>query len=312
MPNPRTSVNTFSRKRFRQRVLASFCVVPAMAAVVGAAVPATAYAAPASCAPATAATVTRATVPYLDWAENLGFDARGDLWVSRLYRNEVQRYDKAGRVTATVAIASPGAIRLGPDHKLYIVYGDNSVNLLTGTHRSGVVRFDPAAAAPVPEVFVSGLAMANGAAFDEAGNLYVADTGAGVVRIRPDAAIDTDWTRQASRFGLNGLVVQGDSVYATVYLGAREQVLRIPIGAPARPAAVADLSLPDDLALGPGGYLYVATTAGTLVRVDPGTHGACTVLTAGPLTAVAVSPDGDRDLLVATGSGEILRVHLAG
>ncbi|WP_146161297.1 SMP-30/gluconolactonase/LRE family protein [Nocardia sp. MDA0666] len=309
MPNPRPSAHPRSRNRCRQRVIASSCVVVALTAI-GAAVPTSGYAEPASCAPATATSVTTAAVPYLDWAENLAFDAQGDMWVSRLYRNEVQRYDTAGRVTATVAVTSPGAIRLGPDHKLYVVYGDNSINLIPGSHGSGVVRFDPTATAPVPEAFVSGLAMANGAAFDAAGNLYIADTGSGVVRVRPDATIDTDWTAQARMSGLNGLVVQGGSLYTTLYLSARGQVLRIPIDAPARPTTVADLSMSDDLAVGPGGFLYVATTVGNLVRVDPDTHSVCTVLTGGPLAAVAVSPDGDRDLVVATGSGDVLRVHL--
>ncbi|MCC3314961.1 SMP-30/gluconolactonase/LRE family protein [Nocardia africana] len=310
MPNPRSSIDPRSRNRRRRRVFASSCVVVALTAI-GAAVPATSHAEPASCAPATATTVTTAAVPYLDWAENLAFDAQGDMWVSRLYRNEVQRYDTAGRVTATVAVTSPGAIRLGPDHKLYVVYGDNSINLIPGTRGSGVVRFDPTAAAPVPEVFVTGLAMANGA-FDAAGNLYIADTGSGVVRVRPDAGIDTDWTAQARMFGLNGLVVRGDSIYTTLYLSARGQVLRIPIDVPARSATVVDLSMSDDLAAGPDGYLYVATTVGNLVRVDPGTHRVCTVLTGSPLAAVAVPPDGTRDLMVATGSGDVLRVHLPG
>ncbi|MFF0454841.1 SMP-30/gluconolactonase/LRE family protein [Nocardia africana] len=311
MPNPRPSVDPRSRHRCRQRVFASSCVVVALTAI-GAAVPASSQAEPPPCASATATTVTTAAVPYLDWAENLAFDAHGDMWVSRLYRNEVQRYDKTGRVTATVPVTSPGAIRLGPDHQLYVVYGDNSINLIPGTRGSGVVRFDPTAAAPVPEVFVSGLAMANGAAFDAAGNLYIADTGSGVVRVRPDAGIDTDWTEQAEMFGLNGLVVQGDSIYTTLYLSARGQVLRIPIDAPARPATVADLSMSDDLAAGPDGFLYVATTVGKLVRVDPGTHRVCTVLTGAPLAAVAAPPDGTRDLVVATGSGDVLRVHLPG
>ncbi|WP_405495340.1 hypothetical protein [Nocardia sp. NBC_00511] len=307
MPNPRPSVGPRSRNHFRQRGFASSCALVLALTAVAAAAPA--HAESASCAPATSATFSKANAPFLDWAENLGFDAQGNLWVSRLYRNEVQRYDSAGRVTATVPVTSPGAIRLGPDHQLYVVYGDNSLNLFPGTHDAGVVRFDPTAAAPVPEVFVSGLSMPNGAAFDAAGNLYVADTGSGVVRVRPDATIDADWTAQASRFGLNGIAVEGDSVYATVYLSPHGQIVRIPIDAPDQSATVANLSLSDDLAVGPDGLLYVATTAGSLVRIDPATHSTCTVLTAGPLSAVAVSPDGD--LMVATGTGDVLRVDLA-
>ncbi|MGV9678493.1 SMP-30/gluconolactonase/LRE family protein [Nocardia sp. NPDC003482] len=302
MPTP---THPRPRDHIRRRALAWCLATVALTA----AVPATAHAEPETCAPTPATTVTAATVPYLDWAENLGFDADGDLWVSRLYRNEVQRYDKAGHVTATVSVDSPGAIRLGPDRRLYVVYGDTSLNLLPGAHGSGVVRFDPTAATPVPEVFVDGLAMANGAAFDDDGNLYVADTGSGVVRIRPDATIDTDWTAQARMSGLNGLAVQGNSVYTTAYLTPHGQILRLPIDAPAHPSTVADLNLADDLAAAPDGPLYAATTAGTLVRIDAPTHGTCTVLTGAPLTAVAISPEPDHDLMIATGTGDIVRVR---
>ncbi|MFE3187728.1 SMP-30/gluconolactonase/LRE family protein [Nocardia sp. NPDC059240] len=255
-------------------------------------------------------TLAAAAVAFYDWAENLGYDAQGNLWVSRLYRNVVQRYDTAGRVTATVPVTSPGAIRLGPDHQLYVVYGDNSMNLLPGTHDSGVVRFDPTATAPVPQTFVSGLSMPNGAAFDTAGNLYIADTGSGVVRVRPDATIDTDWSAQAKMFGLNGIAVAGDSIYTTLYLSSRGQILRIPIDTPAQRTVAADLNLSDDLAAGADGLLYVATTAGNLVRVDPESHDTCTVLSGGPFAAVVSTPDSERDLTVSTGSGDILRVHL--
>ncbi|BEK89637.1 SMP-30/gluconolactonase/LRE family protein [Nocardia seriolae] len=308
MPNPRSSVDPRPRNHFRRRGFASTCAAALALTAIGVAAPA--HAEPASCA-ATATTVATAAFPFLDWAENLGYDADGNLWVSRLYRNEVQRYDSVGRVTATVPVTSPGAIRLGPDGLLYVVYGDNSLNMLPGTHDSGVVRFDPAAPAAVPEVFVRGLGMANGAGFDAAGNLYIADTASGVVRVRPDATIDTDWTAQAKLFGLNGIAVVGDSVYVTVYLSADGQVVRIPINAPARRTTAARLGLADELAVGPDRFLYVATTSGSLVRIDPASDRTCTVLTVGPLAAVAVVPGTGRDLMVATGGGDLLRVRLS-
>ena len=67
-----------------------------------------------------------APTPLLDFAENLGYDAHGNLWVSRVFRNVVQRYDSGGRVTAEVPVESPGAIRSGPDGALYVVYGDST------------------------------------------------------------------------------------------------------------------------------------------------------------------------------------------
>ncbi|MET8426759.1 hypothetical protein [Nocardia sp. NPDC004860] len=291
------------------RIAAAGATLLAVAAA-GLAAPGTARSQPVSCPAVTVSTVATAVIPFVDWAENLGFDAQGNLWVARLYRNEVQRYDSAGRVTATVPVSSPGAIRLGPDQLLYVVYGDNSVNLLSGRHDSGVVRFDPTAAAPVPETFVGGLSMANGAAFDTEGSLYVADTGSGVVRVRHDGTVDTEWSAQAKIFGVNGIAVHDDSIYTTVYLTPQGRLVQIPIADPTRQSTTTDTPLADDLAVGPGGVLYAATTSGALLRVDPGTHTSCSLLTRDPLAAVATVPGSDRDLMVATGRGDVLRVRL--
>ncbi|MEC3956193.1 hypothetical protein VMT65_24360 [Nocardia sp. CDC153] len=295
---------------FAHRLTRCAATSTTLVALAAAVATAPAQAQPPSCPAVTVSTIATAVIPFVDWAENLGFDAQGNLWVARLYRNEVQRYDSAGRVTATVAVPSPGAIRPGPDRLLYVVYGDNSMNFLPGAHDSGVVRFDPTADAPVPETFVRGLRMANGAGFDDTGNLYVADTGTGVVRVRPDGTVDTEWTAQTGQFGVNGLAVQGDSVYTTVYLTPQGRLLRIPIDQPARSSTVIDTLLADDLTSGPGGFLYTATTLGTLVRVDPVTQATCTLMNRDALAAVAAVPDSDRDLVVATGRGDILRVHL--
>ncbi|MGV9834874.1 SMP-30/gluconolactonase/LRE family protein [Nocardia niigatensis] len=300
----------FPHKHTRPHRIAAAGATLLAVAAAGLAAPGTALAQPVSCPSVTVSTVATAVIPFVDWAENLGFDAQGNLWVARLYRNEVQRYDSAGQVTATVPVTSPGAIRLGPDRLLYVAYGDNSLNLLPGGHDSGVVRLDPAAAALVPETFVTGSTMANGAAFDADGNLYVADTGSGVVRIRPDGTVDAEWTAQTKAFGVNGIAVQGDSIYTTVYLTPRGRLVRIPISDPSGQSTTTDTPLADDLAAGPGGFLYTATTSGTLLRIDPDTHTSCTLLTRDPLAAVATIPGSDRDLMVATGRGDVLRVHL--
>jgi sugar lactone lactonase YvrE len=282
--------------------------------VLVAVAPAVGAGAPAGCA-ASATVVLPAGTPGLDWAENLGYDAHGELWVSRVLRNQVQRYDRAGRVTATVTVASPGAVRLGPDGLMYVTFGDTSADLAPGANNGGVVRFDPNSPTPVAQTFVTGLGMANGAAFDAAGNLYVADTAHGVVRIRRDGAIDTAWTAQAVNRGANGIVVDGDAVDVTLYLSPTGRILRIPIADPSAQTVVADntigatgvSALPDDLTVGPDGSLYDATTSGSVVRIDPATHTLCTVYTGPePLAAVAVAPD--RSLLVSTLVGDVLRV----
>ncbi|WP_186818934.1 SMP-30/gluconolactonase/LRE family protein, partial [Nocardia ninae] len=267
-----------------------------------------------SCAPAQAATAVPAGIPVLDWSENVGYDAQGNLWVSRIYRNEVQRYDRSGALTATVPVEFPGAVRSGPDGLLYVVYGDSPTSAI---RPGGVVRFDPAAADPKPEVFVSGLTMPNGATFDAAGHLYVA-TMSGVIRVRADGSVDTAWTEKAAEAGANGIVMQGNSLYVTVNGSTLGQLVRIAIDDPNAQTVVANLASPlpgvpdfaDDLHIDADGILYVTTLSGRLVRVDPATGAACAVLTGQPLTSVVATPGQPNQLLAGTESGAVLRIQL--
>ncbi|PXX68903.1 streptogramin lyase [Nocardia tenerifensis] len=290
-------------------LLALACTAPIAAADPGA------VAQPvAACAPAQAATLVPAAIPVLDWSENVGYDAQGNLWVSRLYRNVVQRYDRSGALTATVPVEFPGAVRSGPDGLLYVVYGDSPTSAV---RPGGVVRFDPVAADPKPEVFVSGFTMPNGATFDAAGDLYVA-TMAGVVRVRPDGGIDTAWTEQAAVNGANGVVAQGRTLYVTANGSALGRIVRLAIDDPSAQTVVAGLSSPlpglpdfaDDLLVDADGILYVTTLGGQLVQVDPITGSTCAVLTGQPLTSVVATPGRPGELLAGTEGGAVLRVQL--
>ncbi|MTE15161.1 NHL repeat-containing protein [Nocardia aurantiaca] len=292
-------------------------------ALAGADAPEPATDTPASCSPVNLATVLPTRAPLADWSENLGFDAAGNGWVARNLRNVVERYNRDGRVVASVPVSSPGAIRLGPDGLLYVTFGNSPVAGLA--RQGGVLRFDPAAAAPQPEIFVSGLGQANGAAFDSAGNLYVADTLSNTVeRIRPDGTVDAGWTQRARNAlaangsGADGIVAAGDVLYVTLLESPTARIVALPIDDPARASVAVDLSpaplsgplLPDDLAIGPGGLLYVATGSGQLVRADPADHTSCTLLSGQPLTSVAVNPSDDHTLILGTEGGDVLKAHL--
>ncbi|UGT64160.1 SMP-30/gluconolactonase/LRE family protein [Nocardia asteroides] len=274
----------------------------------GAAVPA-AHAAP-SCPRAGVEVAVPAGVPVLDWSENLTVDAAGNLWVARLWRQQLQRYDAAGALTATVPVEYPGAPRLGPDGLLYVVFGDAPV----AGDRGGVLRLDPAAATPVPEVVATGLTMPNGADFGADGLLYVA-TATGVVRLRADGTVDPGWSIAAP--AANGIAIDGDTAYLTSNGDALGRVSRAPLADPGAHTVVADLTaagLPDyvDDLLSHDGALYAATLTGRLVRVDPATGGSCAVLGTQPLTALAADPARPDTLLASTEAGSILRITPGG
>ncbi|UGT42167.1 SMP-30/gluconolactonase/LRE family protein [Nocardia yamanashiensis] len=275
-----------------------------------------------NCPAAAVRTVIAAPAPLLDWTENAGFDATGALWVSRPGRGVVERYDAAGTLTGSVPVELPGAVRLGPDGLLYVTTGNFPTSALVG--RGGVIRFDPAAAQPIPETVISGLGMANGADFDSHGNLYVGVTYAGPLRVRPDGSADTAWTAAArgalglDNLGVGGLAVHGDSLYVALLHSPTGRIMRIPLDDPGHPVVAADLSpalftapaLPDDLAVGPDGRLYVGTVTGQLVRVDPETHLSCTVLTGEPVTAVVAVPGSPDELYLTSEAGDLRRVRL--
>ncbi|MGX1807435.1 SMP-30/gluconolactonase/LRE family protein [Nocardia sp. NPDC055321] len=274
------------------------------------------------CAPAVEIGVQRASVPVLDWAENLGYDAAGNLWVARILRGEVQRYDAAGRLTATVAVPAPGAVRLGPDGWMYVASGVLPWNLLTPTLNGTVVRFDPGAESPVAQPYATGLGMPNGLDFDADGNLYVADSRLGVLRLLPGGGFDAAWNALAPKnfdlaknvngMTLNGAAIRGSDLYVTVTSSPTARVLRIPLHAPDRPEVAADLlfagtALPDDL-LAVDDSLYVATTVGQVVRLDPRTGTTCTVVSGQPATALASDPSDPHQLVLATESGDLVRL----
>jgi len=277
-----------------------------------------------------------AGVPGVDWREQMAFDGHGGMWVSPIHSNVVERYNPSGVLVGTAPVAGPGGLMRGADGLIY-------ANTQGGAAGTGVVRFNPTQAQPVPTVFVSGLPGINALAFDGAGNLYESteDQPPSVLKIRPDGSRDTAWEQAATVYGANGLAVIGSSLFAAISFDQRSPIELIPLAHPAAHRTFTELSfgalsrqpavyqpdpdaplIPkglDDMTVGPDRQLYVVGFAsGELLRVDPSTGQACLVAS-GLVTPTAVqfaykfgSFDPHRDLFITEATGRIVHLHLNG
>jgi sugar lactone lactonase YvrE len=198
---------------------------------------------------------------------------------------------------------------------MYVNYGNSLTSAIVP---GGVVRFDPTASAPIAEVFVSGLHnMPNGAAFDTDGSLYVAASLAGVVRIRPDGTVDTDWSASAAIPEADGIVIQDHTIYLTADLPLG-RVLSFPVDDPQNRTILADVTtgipgipdFTDDMLIDSSGILYVTTLSGQLVRIDPRSPTRCVVLQTEPMTSVVAIPGRPGELVAGTESGDVLHIRL--
>ncbi len=290
--------------------------------------PSTASAAPAlSCESigitATVSTFATVGVGPQDWVENLGFDGHGGMWASELELNKLVRYDAHGMAGTSLALASPGATGIEPGGEMFALYGDSDFGSLPGAASGGVVTFDPTAAKPVATPFASGISMANGAALDAAGNLYVADSlKAGLLKYSPSGALDTTFEKDTQISTADGVAIAGNTLYATEIFSPNATIVKVPLNNPSAHSVLTTLLPllgPDDLTVGPDGALYVATASGQLVRVDPSTGSACVVVDTGfPATSVRFPVDfapyraDAGDAFVSSELGVILHVHMTG
>nr|WP_212763441.1 hypothetical protein [Gordonia araii] len=258
--------------------------------------------------------------PGIDWAENIGYDPDGRLWVTRTAGSAVQRLDRAGRVVGSVSVPFPGAVRSGPGGQMYVTSFTSS---LPGLTTSGVIyRFDPKSPKPVARVFARGLGLPNGLAFDDDGFGYVGDTWRGVVRLRRNGTIDHAWSARAPQnlrptatvngTSINGVAVIGDNLYVTMTTSLTGRVLRVPVSEPARTTVAADLTAPlpgflDDLARVGRNRLAVASSTGQLYIVDAGSGRFCGVQVGQPVTSVAAHPHDPKRFAVGTDLGNVLQ-----
>lgn len=275
------------------------------------------------CGPVSISTVVPAPVPVLSWAENVGYDKAGNLWVSRTQQNVIDKYDPRGRHIGAVHIDAPGAVRLGPDGKMFANSGDSPANMMPILPRQGrIVSFDPAGPSPAVRVVTRGLGMPNGLAVADDGTMYVGDSRLGVVRVRRNGSIDQAWTARAPKnlapnatvngTGMNGVVVLGDAVYVTMTSSLSGRILRVPIKNPAAATVAADLTAPipgtlDDLVVLGKHTLAVTSALGTVGVVNLATGGICTVSTGHPLTSLAHTPNG-RSVVAGSEDGSVLKL----
>lgn len=264
--------------------------------------------------------------PGAFWLENIGFDGRGGMWVSELTQNRLVRLDADRRAGTSIPVASPGASLLGPDGLMYVLSGDSPANVVPGGGGGAVLRFDPASESPALAPFAAGLDMVNGAAFDPAGNLYVADTiHPGLVKLRPDGTREPAFTAATQIAGADGIAYADGALYVTQFSDPAAGIARVPLDDPAAHTTLTQLSpppavpqLPDDAAIGPDGALYVAVNTGALVRVDRATGASCVVVhTGGPVDSVRFASgfppyDGARDAFLTSEDGRIRHVRLTG
>lgn len=263
--------------------------------------------------------------PGLDgWAENL-LVADGSVWISRTLRNVIERYDDSGRLRASTVVNAPGSIRQGPDGMVYVASGDSTVNMIPGAPRTGaVVRLDPHAAQPIAQVFAPGLGMPNGLVVEPDGTVFVADGVLGLLRLRADGSIDTQWSARAPQnlaptpvidgTGMNGLVAVGDDLFLTMTMSSTGRVLQVPIDNPAATGSAADLTAPvpailDDLAAVDSTTLAVASAAGQVHFVDLRGHRVCSSSVGYPLTALAIVRDRPGELLATSETGQVITLR---
>jgi hypothetical protein len=145
-----------------------------------------------------------------------------------------------------------------------------------------------------------GLAVDNSFTSPSAGDVYVTDTGNGVVdRFRPKVGAPNEYEYAGQLTGLSsptGVAVNSRGDVFVVQLGSQVVLEFGPEGEPVAEITVGDLSFALGVAVAPDGDLYIVNFFGDVVEVVLGPQGEVeseSVLDSSPSSAVAVSPEGN-------------------
>lgn len=225
--------------------------------------------------------------------ENLAFDGRGSMIVSETspigpgaLRTVAPNGDRG---TLVADVDSPGGLVTHGD-TLYFTTGNSAAAGLLDTRTGTVDTIDLGTG--IRSTYASGLAMPNGLARSESGDLFTTrnlGVAAGLSRITSDRAVSTVRTDVGTA---NGIGIGGGKIYVANTFDLETTLTVLDEKNPSGPSAriridgIGTLSMSDDLTVGDDGSVYLAQNlAGRVVRIDPESGATCVIATGVPLTS---------------------------
>ncbi|MGO1165104.1 MAG: SMP-30/gluconolactonase/LRE family protein [Janibacter sp.] len=262
--------------------------------------PVTAASADVGSGSASTPTAERLDVSIGGWAENALVLPDGDILVSNLGANRVQRIDGETHEISTVAeVAAPGGLAVDGT-TLYVVTGNSPTSV--ATREGGVLALDLASGER--RTVVAGLGEANGLTRLPGGDLAYTVTlghGMGVHRVDPDTGKDRLLTSAVP--SPNGIATGPDG---RLYVGSTMlgTITRVDAESGARSHVGGISVVVDDFAFLPDGRIVAATFLGFVDIIDPQT-GRSRPVGAGNLGATSAGPAPGGGILVTTATGRV-------